>query len=164
MNKAKTLSAVLALYAGDEAVKKYMVHHLEKGKEKPVLGGKAVLHRLENPGAAMGLGENHQKALNLLTGGMLGALGLQLLFSGKEQGNLKRAAMVLMAAGGLGNLTDRVCQGHVDDYIRIPCRNEKLSRVVFNLADVFVAAGVGLSVIAELKPCRAEHAHPQGMD
>ena len=71
MSRAKTLSAVLALYAGDEAVKKYMMHHLKDGEEKPVLGGKAVLHRLENPGAAMGIGKEHQKLLNISVGAML---------------------------------------------------------------------------------------------
>lgn len=151
MSIAKTLSAVLVLYAGDEAVKKYMVHHLDKGEEKPVLGGKAILYRLENPGAAMGLGKDHQKALNLFAGSMLGILGARLLFRGKEQSRLEKTAMVLLTAGGLGNLTDRVCQGYVDDYIRISCKNEKLSRVVFNLADVFVAVGAGLSVAAGLK-------------
>lgn len=64
---------------------------------------------------------------------------------------MEKTALVLLLAGGLGNLTDRVCQGYVDDYVRIPCKQEKLSRVVFNLADVFVAAGAGLSVISALR-------------
>ena len=149
MSRAKTLSAVLALYAGDEAVKKYMVHHLEKGEEKSVLGGKAVLHRLENPGAAMGLGKEHPKALNLCVGAMLTALFVRLLRADKTPGGgLEKTALIFLLAGGLGNLNDRICQGYVDDYIRIPCRQEKLSRIVFNLADVFVAAGAGLSVIS----------------
>lgn len=152
MSRAKTLSAVLAFYAGDAAVKKYMVHHLEKGEEKSVLGGKAVLHRLENPGAAMGFGKEHQRLLNISTGTMLGVLGVRLFQMDKRPGRaMEKTALVLLLAGGLGNLTDRVCQGYVDDYVRIPCKQEKLSRVVFNLADVFVAAGAGLSVISALR-------------
>lgn len=152
MSRAKTLSAVLALYAGDAAVKKYMVHHLKKGVEKPVFGGRAVLHRLENPGAALGFGKDHQKALNLSVGAMLGLMGIRLWTADREKGaGLEKLSLILMTAGGLGNLTDRVCQGYVDDYIRIPCSREKLSRVVFNLADVFVAAGAGISVIAALQ-------------
>lgn len=152
MSRAKTLSAVLALYAGDEAIKKYMMHHLKDGEEKPVLGGKVLLHRLENPGAAMGLGKKHQKLLNAFVAAMLSVCGMRLFQLDKVPGKKgEKAALVLLLAGGLGNLTDRVCQGHVDDYVRIPCRFEKLSRVVFNLADVFVAAGTGLSVLAALE-------------
>lgn len=152
MSRAKTLSAVLALYAGDEAVKKYMVHHLKKGEEKPVLGGKAVLHRLENSGAAMGFGKEHQKTLNLFVGAMLAVLSVRLFRADTKPGSgLEKASLVLLLAGGLGNLTDRVCQGYVDDYVRIPCKQEKLSRVVFNLADIFVAAGAGLSVISAVQ-------------
>ena len=72
-------------------------------------------------------------------------------FSFKKGSKAEKAALSLLLAGGLGNLTDRVCQGHVDDYIRIPCRQEKLSRIVFNLADVFIAVGTGLTVISALK-------------
>ena len=151
MSRAKTLSAVLALYAGDEAVKKYMMHHLKDGEEKPVLGGKAVLRRLENPGAAMGIGKEHQKLLNISVGAMLGVLSIRLFQAEKKGSKAEKAALSLLLAGGLGNLTDRVCQGHVDDYIRIPCRQEKLSRIVFNLADVFIAVGTGLTVISALK-------------
>ena len=141
MSRAKTLSAVLALYVGDEAIKKYMMHHLKDGEEKTVLGGKLRLHRLENPGAAM----------NALAAAMLAVLGVRLFQLDKTSGkNREKAALILLLAGGLGNLTDRICQGHVDDYLRIPCKSEKLSRVVFNLADVFVAAGTGLSVFAAL--------------
>lgn len=151
MSKAKTLSAVLALYATDEAVKKYMVHHLKKDEEKPVLGGKAVLHRLENPGAALGFGKEHRRALNFSVGMMLTALGIRLFqTAGKPGKGLENTALILLLAGGLGNLTDRVCQGYVDDYVRIPSRSEKLSRVVFNLADVLVAAGTGLTVVSAL--------------
>ena len=151
MSKAKTLSAVLALYTCDEAIKKYMVHHLEKGVDKPVLGGKAVLHRLENPGAALGLGKDHRKALNLSVGAMLAVLGTRLFsLDGKPDKGMEKTALILLLAGGLGNLTDRICQGYVDDYVRIPNRSEKLGRVVFNLADVFVAAGAGLTVVSAL--------------
>ncbi len=150
MSKAKTLSALLALYTGDALVKKYMVHHLKKGEEKPVLGGRAMLHRLENPGAALGLGKEHQTLLNLSVAALLGGMGLQLFKPGEDTEGLDRLALILMMAGGMGNLTDRVCQGYVDDYIRIPCKNKKLSRVVFNLADVFVAAGAGLTVVSAL--------------
>ena len=155
MSRARALSAVLTLYTSDAVIKKYMKHHLREGEEKEILGGKAVLHPLKNPGAILGLGKEHQKELNGVVAAMLGGLGVRLFtLSAKPGYGLQKAAMTLLAAGGLGNLTDRVCQGYVDDYIRIPCKNKRFSHVVFNLADVFVAAGAGLLVLSAIKENR----------
>ena len=149
MSQAKLLSTVLTLYTSDALIKKYMKHHLREGKEKKILGGKVILRPLKNPGAILGLGKEHQKELNGVVAVMLTGLGIRLCILSKKSGHgVEKAATTLLLAGGLGNLTDRVCQGYVDDYIRIPCKQEKLSHVVFNLADVFVAAGAGLLVLA----------------
>lgn len=152
MSEAKALSAVLALYTSDAVLKKYLMHHLKEGEEKEILHGKAVLHPLKNPGAILGMGKEHPGKLNGVVTAMLGAVGLRLWTLSKKKGHgMEKAAMTLLAAGGLGNLTDRVCQGYVDDYIRIPCKNKRLSQIVFNLADIFVAAGAGLMVLSALK-------------
>ena len=155
MSRARSLSAVLTLYTSDALIKKYMKHHLHEGEEKKILGGKAILRPLKNPGAILGLGKEHPKELNRVVAAMLAGLGIRLYRISKKPGHhLEKAATTLLLAGGLGNLTDRVCQGYVDDYIRIPCKKEKLSHVVFNLADVFVAAGAGLLVLASAEKNR----------
>ena len=152
MSRTKALSTVLALYASDAVLKKYMMHHLKEGEEKEILHGKAVLRPLKNPGAVLGMGKEHPSELNGVVTAMLGAVGIRLwTLSGKTGHGMEKAAMTLLAAGGLGNLTDRVCQGYVDDYIRIPCKNKKLSQIVFNLADIFVVAGAGLMVFSAVK-------------
>ena len=55
-------------------------------------------------------------------------------------------ALVLMAGGGLSNLTDRISQGYVDDYISMAHGPGKLQKLVFNLSDILVLAGAGLFV------------------
>ena len=54
----------------------------------------------------------------------------------------------LLLGGGLSNLLDRLIRGHVTDYIRFcKAKIKKLRRIVFNLADVFIAIGAVLLVL-----------------
>lgn len=141
---------VLALAQTDGAVKKYVSGHLKAGEKKPVLGGRIVLKRLNNPGAMLGLGKKHPRLLNAAVGAMLGCILLRLWTAEKTTARrLTRAGLVLLAGGGLGNLTDRICQGYVEDYLNIPCRSKKLSSLVFNLADLYILAGTLLLLADE---------------
>ncbi|HCT92037.1 MAG TPA: hypothetical protein DF613_11765 [Lachnospiraceae bacterium] len=144
----RALTVVLALFAGDGAIKKYMCHHLREGEKKPVCGGWLVLRRLKNPGAVLGFGKGRQRELNLASGGMLAALLARLACIGGRGGHgLEKTALTLIAGGGLSNLTDRVTQGYVDDYVSIARGPEKLQKLVFNLSDILVFAGAVLFVV-----------------
>lgn len=141
----RELTVALALFSGDEVLKKYMRHHLKEGERKPVCKGRLTLRRLKNPGAVLGFGRDRQRELNLISGGMLAALLVRLAcISGKKGYGWERAALVLITGGGLSNLTDRISQGYVDDYVSIACGPGKLQKLVFNLSDILVLAGAGV--------------------
>ena len=143
----KELTMALTLFSGDGVIKKYMRHHLKEGERRPVCGGCFVLRRLKNPGAVLGFGKNRQRELNLVSGGMLAALLVRLVCISSRKGyGIEKAALVLMAGGGLSNLTDRISQGYVDDYISMAHGPGKLQKLVFNLSDILVLAGAGLFV------------------
>lgn len=57
----------------------------------------------------------------------------------------ERAAYALLIGGGLGNLLDRVLRGYVIDFVHVRYWP------VFNLADVFLVAGVGLLLLVRLR-------------
>lgn len=61
-------------------------------------------------------------------------------------GNIGRGGMWLFAAGGLGNLYDRVFYGHVVDMIEF----RFMDFAVFNVADISVCVGAGLAIIGYL--------------
>ena len=56
---------------------------------------------------------------------------------------LQQAALLLILAGGIGNLIDRVLNGVVVDYINLLF----MQFAVFNFADICVCVGVGLWVL-----------------
>ena len=56
---------------------------------------------------------------------------------------LQQAALLLILAGGVGNLIDRVLNGEVVDYINLLF----MQFAVFNFADICVCVGVGLWVL-----------------
>ena len=57
---------------------------------------------------------------------------------------LDRAAWLLILAGGIGNLIDRVANHMVVDYLDV----QFMTFAVFNFADVCVCTGVGLLILS----------------
>lgn len=100
------------------------------------------LHLAFNTGGAFSLplgGAALAAALSLVLLG-LGGLYLMRLTRGKWM----HAAMTLIAAGGTGNVIDRLLRGAVTDMIRL----EFISFPIFNLADIYVTVGAGLLVLS----------------
>jgi lipoprotein signal peptidase len=113
-----------------------------------------------NPGAVFGIGAGHRWFFVLFT---VAALGTGLFVFGRRttiEDRLAHVSMGLVAAGGVGNLYDRVAFGRVRDFIQImPGRslprdwtwpgtnNPELFPWVFNIADVLLFAGmIGLMI------------------
>lgn len=143
----KELAVALALSSTDCIIKKYMCSHLGEGERRPVWGGRLVLRRLKNPGAVLGFGKDRRRELNFVSGGMLALLLARLAWIGGRRGRrLEKAALVLIAGGGISNLADRISQGYVDDYISIARGPVKFRELVFNLSDLLVLTGATLLV------------------
>lgn len=116
---------------------------------KPVVVAKYFwLSYVENTGAAFGMFQNGN---TLLIGVMLAVIGY-LIFSWKDlarQGRCGEWGGVLILAGALGNLYDRVTLGFVVDFLDL--------RVwpVFNVADSLITVGAVLLGISLLTHRRA---------
>lgn len=73
-----------------------------------------------------------------------------LIYIIKNFSNLSKVvnvSLLLVLAGGIGNLIDRLFRGYVIDYIDI---NNLFEFPVFNLADIFVVVGVAIIIICIL--------------
>lgn len=54
----------------------------------------------------------------------------------------------MICGGGISNLIDRICRGHVIDYIDI---NKIINYPIFNIADISIALGIILLIIYIIK-------------
>lgn len=99
----------------------------------------------ENTGASWGSFQGKTGALTAITAVGLALLVVYLIFNKKESKFL-RTCLVLILAGGLGNLYDRIVFGYVRDFIVFDFMNFP----VFNVADSFLTVATILVVIYAL--------------
>ena len=99
-----------------------------------------------NTGMAFSLGHQAGWLVPALTGAMVLAV-LVIFFRAKGYSSLTRGALLLVAAGGLGNLADRLMYGYVVDFIEL----QFMRFAIFNLADVAICLGAALAALGLLK-------------
>ena len=111
-------------------------------RDEDLLGGRVRLRSMWNEGAAFSL-PIPAGALPLASAAALG-----LLWTGRRRCPLGTG---LILGGGLSNLSERLTEGRVYDYLQFPRTPEPLDRFVFNLADLCVLAGGVLCAARERK-------------
>lgn len=116
---------------------------LKGGGEVSLLGDIFVLQYLENRGAAFGVLQNQQFFLSLTT---VAILFLLVFIYGKippmPKFHILRGMDVLLAAGAVGNLIDRLFRGYVVDFFYFKLINFP----IFNVADCYVVIAAFISV------------------
>ncbi len=154
--------ALIGLVGCDHATKAAAVEHLAAQATRHVLPGVDLLYT-----------ENHDVAFSLLRHvdlparpvvlavlpGLLTLLLLGRLVQRRRAPLRERLAYVLLAAGAVGNLLDRVARGFVVDFIHVH------HWPVFNVADVLVVVGgalLGWELLRAERARRAERALERG--
>ena len=142
MKKLLFIQLALGIFQIDLAVRQEAEQHPELEKGKDICGGRVRLERLHNHGTAGGRLKGHMPAIagvsGLVTGGCV-AYFLRLLW--KEGRTLEKTGFAFLVGGALSNLYERCKNGYVVDYIRFRLPPGRLGRLVYNLADLFIAAG-----------------------
>ena len=134
-----TLLQLAALSLALDQLTKFVVRQtLEWHYSWPAYGFFRFTH-VQNTGSAFGLFQGNN--LPLLIVSLVGVAVLAYIYKTQERpGILMRVSIALMLGGALGNLVDRIWQGHVTDFIDIG------PWPVFNLADSSIV--VGLVILA----------------
>ncbi len=134
-----TLLQMAALVLALDQLTKFVVRQtLEWHYSWPYHGFFRFTH-VQNTGSAFGLFQGHN--LPLLFVSLVGVVVLAYIYRSQERPSLlMRISIALMLGGAVGNLLDRILQGHVTDFIDIG------PWPVFNLADSAIV--VGLCVMA----------------
>ncbi len=109
--------------------------HFLTDKDIHLIPGVLELHYLENKGAAWGILQNRTWLLISITGIVLIALVvIYYRLPAVRKFSLLRFCLVLLAAGAVGNVIDRIINHYVIDFIYFSL----IDFPVFNFADCFV--------------------------
>lgn len=133
------LATAAVLYVADQATKALIVANLDYGERVSVIGDVVVLWHLRNTGAAFSLLPG---ATWLFIPVTVIAIGMVVYF---HRQFLARAAWIhavlgAILAGSLGNLTDRVRNGYVVDFVSVGIGD--LRWPAFNVADPSLVIGI----------------------
>ena len=149
-----TAAILLALVVLDRLSKVLAVALLTVGETVPVIPGLVGFYLLDggNTGAAFGILQGKTLLLTVLTFLMLGAMLYVLLFK-RFTNKWVKWSVLLIAAGGFGNLYDRIVYGTVTDFLRFLFWP---TFPIFNVADCFVVVGAAVLLVVVL--CMKEDA------
>lgn len=145
------LLALFALILGSDQLTKYLVRANLEGSHA-YLGGLVTFEHAQNSGAflSMGAGLGDDARYWIFTVGV----GIFLAFVAwtlrKPHDPWTKTGLVLLLAGGIGNLIDRALFGSVTDFMLMQLG--PLRTGVFNIADMAIMAGVVLLILAPRAP------------
>ena len=127
-----------ALIAADRISKIWAVSRLKDNVAIPIIRNVLELHYLPNgnTGAAFGILSGH-RILFLIIALIVVIVISYLVFNMPSDRKYKpvEILLVFIAAGGVGNMIDRIAQNYVVDFIYISCINFP----IFNVADMYVS-------------------------
>lgn len=143
MNKKVGAAIALILLIGtDQLTKQLVVQYLYPDKIATAIPGFIQFHYAENTGMAFSLLENARWLFVAVTGVACAAILIYLFFF-KCRSYWLFWSLVVVSAGGIGNLIDRVLYGYVIDFIEPVFINF----AIFNFADCLINVGAA-SLIA----------------
>lgn len=151
MNKKKTLLyaviALILLIALDQVTKQLAVKYLYQKNPVVIIPGVFELNFLMNRGAAFGIMQNHQYFFAVVTCVVLFILiYIFIRIPSVSRFIPLRMLLVLLMAGAVGNLLDRVYHGYVVDFFYFKLINFP----IFNVADCYVVISVILLAVLVL--------------
>lgn len=137
--------AIVVLVVIDQWTKALVLRDLAGGRTVTPLPGILQFRYVENTGAAFSVLTGRTLFLAVITALVL-CIAIGLLALEKIPGVLNQVAVLLMVAGGFGNLIDRVSRHYVVDFIEVLFTRF----AVFNFADCCVTIGAVILILSTI--------------
>jgi len=135
--------AILLLVLLDQGSKAMVISRIPHQEVMPVFPGFFNLTHLHNTGAAFSLLRDNNLFFILLSS----AVFLALIFLRRHfAGRLMRSAWILLLAGIIGNVTDRIRLGHVTDFLDFQFGSYHWP--AFNVADSCICVAAALFLLS----------------
>ncbi len=146
-NKARlfTLNVIITMVATDQIIKYFIDLYLKPISVKRLIPGFIQLHYFENDGAMMGFMSGKTELMTVVSVICMVVI-LAVLLSGKIKFGAEYVCIVFMAAGGFGNILDRIFRGYVIDYIEVLF----VDFYIFNFADCLVTCSAFAIIFYEI--------------
>lgn len=138
-----TILMIIILIIIDQITKIYMIN--SHGNSVIVIEGILQLSYAKNTGIAFGLADKN--LISIIITDMI-VIFILLRFLILQRDNINKAtriSLILILAGGMSNLIDRIVHKGVIDFIDISQRIEHFP--IFNIADIFIIIGFIMFVI-----------------
>jgi signal peptidase II len=154
---AMVILVIAAAFASDLTAKYFARAYLRGAGTVRVAGHLLLMTYAENDGAFLGLGHAWPRPLKLvvfsgLSAIVVAAAGMWAALNARLE-DLQVFALSVITGGGLGNLVDRLTHdGRVTDFLNVGVGT--LRSGVFNLADVYLLAGMILLLMTSRGPRR----------
>ena len=137
------LAVIALLVAADQITKLLISSNFKVGESKHIIGGLLDFTYVQNRGAAFGMLANQRWVFLLLTTAII--IGICWLWvKGYIDHFTGRMSAVLIVAGGIGNMIDRIALGYVVDFIDV---SPLFDFAVFNVADCCVTVGAVIMAV-----------------
>lgn len=137
------LSAVILLVAADQITKLLVMEHFTRGQSIHVINGLLDFTYVQNRGAAFGMLSNQRWIFMVMTAVIMAGI-IYWWLKGYFTHITGKICAVLIVAGGIGNMIDRIRLGYVVDFIDI---SPLFRFAVFNVADCCVTVGAVLFMV-----------------
>ncbi len=132
-----------ALVALDQISKYLVVLYLPREAQIKVIPYLFNFTYVENRGAAWGMMADSRWIFIIVSAVAISVLAVLLLYAAKSK-KFFVASLVLIFAGGIGNMIDRIANGYVVDFIQFDFFQKF---PVFNVADSYVTIGGAMLII-----------------
>ena len=156
------VAAAALMVLADQASKRWAEGELRARGSRALLGGTVVLRHAANHGIVFGLYKGHlhprkQTLLTLYSAACSAVLALVLAMRSLRQRaaggvDIMTVGLTALLAGSVGNLWDRATRGWVVDFIDVGLGD--LRWPAFNLADLYLGAGLVLCLVGLLRSAR----------
>ncbi|MDF2820098.1 MAG: lspA [Clostridiales bacterium] len=135
---------LVLLIVFDQITKLIAIDKLKDSSPFPIIKNVFDLTYLENRGAAFGMFQGKFIVLSIISIIVLGTIGyIFFKIPNEKKYRILRFTLVLLSAGAIGNLIDRIYRGFVVDFFYfIP-----INFPVFNVADIYVTCSAAILII-----------------
>lgn len=145
VKKILSLFCIVFLVGTDQIIKYFVDLYLRPIQSTPAIPGILQFSYYENDGAMMGMMSGKTTVMTVFAVLCL-ILVCYILYAGKLGYGIDFWCVVLIAAGGVGNLIDRIFRGFVIDYIEVLF----VDFYIFNFADCLVTCAAVVLIISQI--------------